>query len=75
MIFRLNSLPEDQLKLLLGLMNYEKLRFATSDSLHRWTGLLARLSLARAIQGSNTIEGINVTLDDAVAAVDREDSW
>jgi Fic family protein len=28
--------------------------------------------LARAIQGSNTIEGINVTLDDAVAAVDRE---
>lgn len=44
----------------------------TSDSLHRWTGLLARLSLARAIQGSNTIEGINVTLDDAIAAVDRE---
>jgi Fic family protein len=30
------------------------------------------MAFARAIQGSNTIEGINVTLDEAVAAVDRE---
>ena len=35
----------------------------------RWSGLLRRVSAARAIQGSNSIEGLNVTLDDAVAAV------
>lgn len=73
MIFRLDGLPDNHAQVLVWIDQLrEKLRFATSDSLHRWTGLLARLSLARAIQGSNTIEGINVTLDDAVAAVDRE---
>lgn len=51
----------------------EKLRFATSDALNRWTGFLARMAYARAIHSSNTMEGINVTLDDAVAAVDREE--
>ncbi len=35
----------------------------------RWTGLLRRVSSARAIQASNSIEGLDVTLDDAVAAV------
>lgn len=35
----------------------------------RWHGSLRRVLFARAIQGSNSIEGINVTLDDAVAAV------
>lgn len=35
----------------------------------RWTGLLRRVSSARAIQGSNSIEGLDITLDDAVAAV------
>lgn len=73
MIFTVDRLPEDYAQVIVWIDQLrEKLRFATSDSLHRWTGLLARLSLARAIQGSNTIEGINVTLDDAVAAVDRE---
>ena len=35
----------------------------------RWTGLLRRVSSARAIRASNSIEGLDVTLDDAVAAV------
>jgi Fic family protein len=38
----------------------------------RWTGLLRRTSTARAIQGSNTIEGYTVSEEDAVAAVDDE---
>lgn len=38
----------------------------------RWSGLLRRTSEARAIQGSNTIEGYTVTDADAVAAVDHE---
>jgi Fic family protein len=39
-----------------------------------WVGLLRRVMLARAIQGSNSIEGYNVSLDDAVAAVAGEPS-
>lgn len=39
----------------------------------RWKGLLRRNTLARAIQGSNSIEGYNVTLDDAIAAVEGEE--
>ena len=39
----------------------------------RWVGVLRRVSLARAIQGSNSIEGYNVALDDAVAAADDEE--
>jgi Fic family protein len=48
----------------------QKLMFATAS--RRWTGLLSRVSRARAIQGSNSIEGYNVTVDDALAAVDGE---
>lgn len=40
----------------------------------RWFGLLRRTALARAIQGSNSIEGYNVSLDDAVAAVDGDEA-
>ena len=39
----------------------------------RWTGLLARMTRARALARSNSIEGINVSDDDAIAAIDRED--
>jgi Fic family protein len=39
----------------------------------RWTGLLARMTRARAIRASNSIEGINVSEEDAIAAVDGED--
>ena len=38
----------------------------------RWTGSLRRTAAARAIQGSNTIEGYTVTDEDAAAAVDDE---
>ncbi len=51
----------------------ERLRFSTTDSLNRWKGSLARMAYARAIHGSNTMEGINVTLSDAVAAIDGEE--
>ena len=39
----------------------------------RWDGLLRRTTFAKAIRGSNTIEGYNVTVDDAIAAVEGED--
>lgn len=47
------------------------LSYAVSS--RRWIGLLRRVALARAIRGSNSIEGYNVTVDDALAAVDGEE--
>lgn len=38
----------------------------------RWRGLLRRVALARAVRGSNTIEGFTVSVDDAFAALDGE---
>lgn len=38
----------------------------------RWTQSLRRMTTARAVQGSNSIEGYNASLDDVVAAVDDE---
>src|ERR1019366_3127218 len=35
-----------------------------------WVGVLRRNTLARAIRGSNSIEGFNVTADDAIAAAE-----
>lgn len=39
----------------------------------RWWGLLARNTFARAIQGSNSIEGYHVTREDAIAAAEGEE--
>jgi Fic family protein len=39
----------------------------------RWLGQLRRVSFARAIRGSNSIEGYLVSLDDAVAAADDDE--
>lgn len=39
----------------------------------RWTGLLARMTRARALMASNSVEGIHVTDEDAIAAIDGED--
>lgn len=38
----------------------------------RWSGTLRRTSRAKAIRGSNSIEGINATPDDALAVVDEQ---
>ena len=48
------------------------LRYALQASMH-WTGFLRRNTVARAIQGSNSIEGYAVDADDAVAAVEGEE--
>jgi Fic family protein len=51
----------------------EKLGLSTRTPSRRWRGLLRRNSFARAVQGSNSIEGYNVTVDDAIAAVEGEE--
>jgi len=48
------------------------LRFQVSGHPRRWTGSLRRAMFARAIQGSNTIEGYDVDLADAMELAEGE---
>jgi len=50
----------------------DRLQVFTNINPRRWSGSLRRATLARAIQGSNSIEGYNVSLDEAVAAIEDE---
>jgi Fic family protein len=54
----------------------ERLRGELRDNVNpeprRWYGTLRRMSFARAVQGSNSIEGYDASLDDVIAAVDDE---
>jgi Fic family protein len=71
MLFRSPRLPPEFVKVIESIDVYrERLRFATSDNLNRWNGFLARMAYARVIHSSNTMEGVNATFDDAIAAVD-----
>lgn len=73
MIFILNPLPPNFIEVIEVIMNLrEELKIYTSDNMNRWWGPLARMAAARAMVGTNSIEGVNVTLDDAVAVVDGE---
>jgi Fic family protein len=49
----------------------QQLRFRVAEP-KRWSGNLRRMAFARAVQGSNSIEGYNASLDDVLAAVDDE---
>ncbi len=49
-----------------------KLRFQLNEP-RRWSGSLRRLSFARNIRGSNSIEGFDAALDDAAAVAVREE--
>lgn len=49
-----------------------ELRFFVAEP-RRWIGNVRRVLSARALQGSNSIEGYNVSVEDAVAAVDGDE--
>lgn len=54
----------------------DELRSTLRRYLHeprRWAGSLRRQSFARAVQGSNSIEGYEAGLDDVAAAIEGED--
>lgn len=72
MVFRTPELREDErdvLKMIEGLR--EELSASVAEP-RRWTGTLRKMSFARAVQGSNSIEGYDASLDDVVAAVEGE---
>lgn len=66
---KLESVDQD----VLGMINEQRnlLRFQVSQN-NRWTGFLRRNTFARALQGSNSIEGYNANLAEAVAIIDDE---
>ncbi len=51
-----------------------KMRFQVVQNPRRWTGLLARMTRAKALRASNSIEDINVSAEDALAVVDNEET-
>jgi Fic family protein len=63
---------EDRDVLALIAKQRERLRVFTLNNPRRWLGSLRRSTFARAIQGSNSIEGYNASIDEAIAAVDDE---
>lgn len=73
MLYQLPELPPEYRCVIQGVDEMRlRLRLLLRQQPTRWTGLLRRSQLARAIQGSNSIEGYNVTVDDAIAAVEGE---
>lgn len=72
MIFEIPALRADEQEVLALLTEQRKeLRDRVAEP-RRWTGTLRRMAFARAVQGSNGIEGYNASLDDVVAAVAGE---
>jgi Fic family protein len=72
MIFQTPELRNDEkevLTLIDGLRDDLRNRVAEP---RRWNGSLRRMSFAKAVQGSNSIEGYDASLDDVVAAVEGE---
>lgn len=73
MLFTAPELDEAELGVLRQIDDLkEKLRWQLHEP-RRWGGSLRRLSFARNIQGSNSIEGFEAALDDAAAVAVGED--
>ncbi len=72
MLFKTPDLDEPELQVLARIEEVRRtLSYAVTA--RRWTGSIRRMVQAKAVQGSNSIEGIHVTVDDAIAAVDNEE--
>ena len=57
----------------LGRINEIKRQLAYSFQPKRWLGLLRRNTFAKAVRASNSIEGLEISPDDAVAVVEGEE--
>ena len=72
MVYRTPELQEEELEVIdLLTQQREMLRDRVAEP-RRWSGTLRRMAFARAVQGSNSIEGYNASLDDVFAAVEEE---
>jgi Fic family protein len=72
MVFRTPELQEEEIEVIdLLAQQREQLRDRVAEP-RRWSGTLRRMAFARAVQGSNSIEGYNASLEDVYAAVEEE---
>jgi len=70
MLFIAPTLDDHELQVIASIdETRERLRFMLREP-RRWYGPLRRTTFARNVQASNSIEGHNVSLDDAAAAID-----
>lgn len=73
MIFQYPKLEQQDRDVLEMIMQLRRdLRHQVNVNPVRWAGFLRRNTFARALQGSNSIEGFNADLSEAVAIVDEE---
>jgi Fic family protein len=74
MLFTYRSLDAEERRVLdrIAQLRHD-LRYFVVQEPRRWSGLLARMTRARALRASNSIEGINVSAEDAIALVDNEE--
>ncbi len=72
MIFRPPDLRDDERDVLSLIADLRKELEDRVAEPRRWAGTLRKMTFARAVQGSNSIEGYNASLDDVVAAVEGE---
>ncbi len=74
MLFTYHSLDDQEKRVEEAIARIRSdLRLHVAAEPRRWTGWLARMTRARALAASNSVEGINVSQDDAIAAIDGED--
>ena len=74
MLFRPGALSESENRVIEQIEQLKnRLRYSIEGHPRRWYGLLRRTAFARAIRGSNSIEGYNVTVEDAIAAAEGEE--
>jgi Fic family protein len=72
MIFETPELREDEREVLALIADLrDELQGRVAEP-RRWAGTLRKMAFARAVQGSNSIEGYDASLDDVVAAVEGE---
>lgn len=72
-LFRSPKLTAEELRVIESISGiYKSLKYALSSP-SRWNGVLRRNTFARAIRGSNSIEGIRVTEEDSIAAAEGEE--
>jgi Fic family protein len=73
MLFKAENLTQPENDVIARIEDARKALKYNLATPRRWTGLLRRNTFARAIRGSNSIEGYNVTAEDAIAAAEGEE--
>jgi Fic family protein len=73
MLFEIPDLVDAELEVLGKIDDLRQSLALRTHEPRRWVGPIRRQMFARAIRGSNTIEGYTATADDVAAILDRED--